>query len=88
MEVKEEYLREIASDKKDVPGTSAVKCSLYKYLRHYLVFGKYFDGITDTRLAGYLNVDKSTFQEIVNKSKEYKDTYFFSLSLDYDRGRR
>lgn len=73
---KEEYLREITSDGKDVPGASAVKCSLYKYLRHYLAFGKHFDGITDTRLAEYLNVDKSTFQEIVNKSKEYRHTYF------------
>lgn len=67
---KEEYLSEIIDTTK-VEGVSITKLALVKYLLNYLHWSKYYDGITDSRLADYLNVDKSTFQDIVSRSKEY-----------------
>lgn len=68
---KEEYLLEILGDLKPAEGLTVAKLALVKYLHRYLQYGKYFDGITDSRLASYLNVEKATFQEIVSRSKDY-----------------
>lgn len=68
---KEEYLLEILGDLKPAEGLTVAKLALVKYLHGYLLYGKYFDGITDSRLASYLNVDKATFGEVVNNYKEY-----------------
>lgn len=69
---KEEYLLEIRGDLNPAEGFTAAKLALVKYLHRYLQDGKYFDGITDSRLASYLKVDKATFEEVVSKYNEYE----------------